>query len=67
MEEPTARSKRRREVLAAAIGLVAIVLIWRAIWDIAAATMSPFTSLAIGVGLLGAVAYLNKHYLKELF
>jgi hypothetical protein len=68
MEEAAAkRSKRRREVLAAALGVVAVVLIWRAIWDMAAAVMSPLTSLAVGLALIGVIGYLNKDYLKELF
>lgn len=69
MEEAAARrSKRRREVLAAALGLVAVVLIWRrAIWDMAAAVMSPLTSLVVGLALIGVIGYLNKDYLKELF
>lgn len=61
------RAKRRKEMLAAVLGLVALVLLWRAIWDISAAIMSPLTSLAVGVALIGGVAYLNKEYLKELF
>lgn len=61
------RTKKRKEVLAAVLGLVAVVLLWRAIWDMAAAVMSPLTSLVVGLALIGAVAYLNKEYLKELF
>ena len=61
------RRKRRREVSAAVLGLVAVVLLWRAIWDMAAAIMSPLMSLGVGLALIGAVAYLNKDYLKELF
>jgi hypothetical protein len=67
MEEAARRSKRRREVLAAVLGVMAVVLIWRAIWDMAAALMSPLTSLVIGLALFGAIAYPNKDYLKELF
>jgi hypothetical protein len=67
MEEAARRSKRRREVLAAVLGVVAVVLIWRAIWDMAAAVMSPLTSLVIGLALIGVIAYLNKDYLRELF
>lgn len=69
MEEEAAarRSKRRREVLAAALGVVAVVLIWQAIWDMAAAVMSPLTSLVVGLALIGVIGYLNKDYLKELF
>jgi hypothetical protein len=67
MEEAARRSKRRREVLAAVFGVVAVVLIWRAIWDMAAAVMSPLTSLVIGLALIGVIAYLNKDYLRELF
>jgi hypothetical protein len=54
MEEEAAarRSKRRREVLAAVLGVIAVVLIWRAIWDMAAAVMSPLTSLVIGLALI---------------
>jgi sorbitol-specific phosphotransferase system component IIBC len=67
VEEAESRRKRRREVLAAVLGVVAVVLIWRAIWDMTAAIMSPLTSLAIGLVLIGVIAYLNKDYLKELF
>jgi hypothetical protein len=67
MEEAARRSRRRREVLAAVLGVVAVVLIWRAIWDMAAAVMSPLISLVIGLALIGVIAYLNKDYLKELF
>jgi len=66
VEEPTTRGKRRREVLAAVLGLVAAVLLWRAIWDMTAAVMSPLTSLIVGLVLVGVIAYLNKNYLKEL-
>ena len=65
--ETSKRSKRRREVLAAVVGLVAVVMLWRAIWDITAAVMTPLTSLAVGLALIGIVAYLNKDYLRELF
>jgi dolichyl-phosphate-mannose--protein O-mannosyl transferase len=65
--ETSKRSKRRREVLAAVVGLVAVVMLWRAIWDITAAIMTPLTSLAVGLALIGIVAYLNKDYLRELF
>jgi hypothetical protein len=67
MGEAARRRKRRREVLAAVLGVVAVVLIWRAIWDMAAAVMSPLTSLVIGLALIGVIAYLNKDYLRELF
>jgi hypothetical protein len=67
IEEAARRSRRRREVLAAVLGVVAVVLIWRAIWDMAAALMSPLTSLVIGLALIGVIAYLNKDYLRELF
>jgi len=67
MEEAARRSKRRREVLAAVLGVIAVVLIWRAIWDMTAAVMSPVTSLVIGLSLIGVIAYLNKGYLRELF
>jgi hypothetical protein len=55
MEEAARRSKRRREVLAAVLGVIAIVLIWRAIWDMAAALMSPLTSLVIGLALTSLI------------
>jgi hypothetical protein len=67
MEDAAKRRKRRREVLATVLGVVAVVLIWRAIWDMAAAVMSPLTSLVIGLALIGIIAYLNKDYLRELF
>jgi hypothetical protein len=66
-EDATARSKRRREVLAAALGSIAVVLIWRALWDIAVATMSRLTSLIVGLILISLVALLNQDYLKKLF
>jgi len=67
LKEAARHSKRRREVLAAVLGVVALVLIWRAIWDMAAAVMSQLTSLVIGLPLIGVIAYLNKDYLRELF
>ncbi len=67
MEEDATRRKRRREVLASVLGVVAVVLIWRAMWDMAAAIMSPLTSLAIGLVLIGIIAYLNMDYLRKLF
>lgn len=54
-------------MLAAVLGVVAVVLIWRAIWDMAAAVMSPLTSLVIGLAFIGVIVYLNKDYLRELF
>jgi hypothetical protein len=67
MKPDGGRTKKRKEVLAAVLGLVAVVLLWRAIWDMSAVVMSPLTSLAVGLALIGGVAYLNKEYLKELF
>jgi archaellum biogenesis protein FlaJ (TadC family) len=67
VEEAARRRNRRREVLAAIIAVVAIVLIWRAIWDMAAGVMAQLTSLVTGLGLIGVVAYHNKDYLRELF
>jgi hypothetical protein len=66
-EAAAGRSKRRRQVLAAALGVVALVLIWRAIWDMAAAVMYPLTSLGVGRALICVIAYLNKGYLRKLF
>ena len=67
MKDAATRSKMRKEVLAAVLGLVAVVLLWRAIWDLSVAIMSPLTSMAVALALIGAVAYLNKDYLRELF
>lgn len=67
MKDPETRRKRRRETLAAIIGLVAVVLLWRAIWDLSVAVMTPLMSLAVGLALIAVVAYLNKDYLRELF
>lgn len=67
MKPDGGRTKKRKEALAAVLGLVAVVLLWRAIWDMSAAVMSPLTSLAVGLALIGGVAYLNKEYLRELF
>jgi hypothetical protein len=57
----------RKEVLAAVLGLVAVVLLWRAIWDLSVAIMSLLTSMVVALALIGAVAYLSKDYLRELF
>jgi hypothetical protein len=68
MKDMEGRSKRRREMFAAVLGLVAVVLLWRAIWDMAAAIMSPLPSLLIvGPALVDAVAYPDRDYLRELF
>lgn len=67
MEEAEARSESRKAVLASILGLVAVVLVWRAIWDIAEKVMYPLTSLAIGLVLLAAIAYLKKEYIKKIF
>lgn len=66
MKDPETRRKRR-ETLAAIIGLVAVVLLWRAIWDLSVAVITPLMSLAVGLALIAVVAYLNKDYLRELF
>lgn len=44
-----------------------MVLLWRVIWDMAEAVMTPLMSLVVGLVLVGGIAYLNKDYLKELF
>jgi len=67
MKPDRGRTKKRKEAVAAVLGLVAVVLLWRAIWDMSAAVMSPLASLAVGLALIGCVAYLNKEYLRELF
>ena len=67
MKPDRGRTKKRKEAVAAVLGLVAVVLLWRAIWDMSAAVMSPLASLAVGLALIGGVAYLNKEYLRELF
>ena len=67
MKNPETRSKKRKETLAAIICLVAVVLLWRAIWDLSEAVMTPLMSLAVGLALVAVVAYLNKEYLRELF
>jgi hypothetical protein len=65
-DKNAATSKRRKNLLTAALGMVAVVLVWRAIWDMTAAIMNPLTSLIIGVLLLGIIGYTNKEYLKKL-
>ena len=67
MEVTETRSERRKAVLAAALGLVAVVLVWRAIWDISEKVMSPLASLAFGLILIATIAYLKKDYVRKIF
>jgi hypothetical protein len=66
MRDKNEIAKRRKEFMSAMIGLVAVVLLWRAIWDMAEAVMTPMTSLIIGFVLLGVLGYINNDYLKKL-
>jgi hypothetical protein len=61
------KSERRKYVVSALLGLVAVVLLWRAIWDFADMIMSPFMSLVIGFILLGILSFVQKDYIKKLF
>jgi hypothetical protein len=61
------KSERRKYVISALLGLVAVVLLWRAIWDFADMIMSPFMSLVIGFILLGILSFVQKDYIKKLF
>lgn len=67
MRDKTETLERRKEFLSAMLGLFAVVLLWRAIWDMAEAVMTPVTSLVIGLVLLGILGYINNDYLKKLF
>jgi len=67
MNPPGDRGKKRRDVLVYALGIVAVVLIWRAIWDLATEIMSPWTSLAVGLALVGAIAYVRRDFIERLF
>ena len=61
------KSKRRRERWAYIIGLFAVVFLWRAIWDWSDYYFSTNGSFVIGLILLGAVAWLHRDHVKELF
>lgn len=61
------KSERRKYIISALLGLVAVVLLWRAIWDFADMIMSPFMSLVIGFILLGILSFVQKDYIKKLF
>lgn len=61
------RGKRRREVLVYGLGVVAVVLIWRGIWDLTAEAISPWISLLVGLGLVGAIAAVRKDIVEKLF
>jgi hypothetical protein len=58
---------RRRHIWAVIFGFLAVVLLWRAIWDITAEILSPTTTLIVGLIFLEIVALLEKEYLRELF
>ena len=64
---PEDRRKKRRDVAVYALGVVAVVLIWRGIWDLTAEVISPWTSLLIGLGLVGAIAYVRRDIVERLF
>ena len=57
----------RRHRWATILGFVAIILLWRAIWDLSAEWFTPTTALFIGLAMVGAVGVLEKDYIKELF
>jgi len=66
MEDGPTNSRRRKDLFSAILGLVAVVLLWRAIWDMTAAVMTPMMSLIVGLVLLGIIGYSNKEYLRKL-
>ena len=57
----------RRHRWAAIVGFVALILLWRAIWDLSEQVFTPVTALIIGLVLVGVVGVLEKDHLKELF
>ena len=61
------RSKRRRERWAYIVGLVAVVFLWRSVWDWSEQYFSTNASFVVGLILVGIVAWLNKERVKELF
>jgi hypothetical protein len=67
MKDLEERRKKRREVLVYGLGVVAVILIWRGIWDITAEIRSPWGSLALGLGLVGAIGYVRRDFIERLF
>jgi hypothetical protein len=67
MEETAERQRRRSNLLVAALGFVAVVMLWRAIWDITAELMSPFWSLIIGLVLVAGIAFIERDFIYKLF
>jgi hypothetical protein len=57
----------RRHRWATILGFVAIILLWRAIWDLSEEWFTPTTALFIGLIMIGGVGVLEKDYIKELF
>lgn len=67
MTDAQERRSRRREVMVYGLGVVAVILIWRGIWDLTAEVISPWTSLLIGLGLVGAIAAVRWDIVEKLF
>lgn len=67
MDSAANKSTTRRHRWAAIVGFVAIILLWRAIWDLSVEWFTPITALIIGLALVGVVGVLERDHLKELF
>jgi hypothetical protein len=67
MKDTEERNKNRRNILVDGLGVVAVVLIWRGLWDIIAEVMAPWTSLALGLAAVGAIAYVRRDFIERLF
>jgi polyferredoxin len=50
----------RRHIWAVIFGFLALVLLWREIWDITAEIVSPTTTLIVGLIFWGIVALFEK-------
>jgi Na+-transporting NADH:ubiquinone oxidoreductase subunit NqrB len=61
------KRRRRRASWAYIIGVFAVVLIWRAIWDWSETYFSSTGSFIIGIILIGIVAFLQRDHVKDLF
>ncbi|HEX6281384.1 MAG TPA: hypothetical protein VFZ67_04095 [Nitrososphaera sp.] len=61
------KRRRRRAAWAYIIGLFAVVLLWRSIWDWADMFLTDLEGFIIGIILVGIVGVLQRDHVKDLF
>ena len=67
MKDKADRTKKRKEVLEYGLGVVAVVFIWKGVWELSAEIISPWISLLIGLAIVGVMAYVRWDFVERLF